>query len=322
VLPYPPTACPPPAWLDPLAGTAYRSIAPLGRGATGEVVEAEHRALGKRVVVKLLQRDLARRPDLVDRMRLEGQALARLTHENLVAVLDLQVTLEGRPFLVMERLHGRTLREELHARSALPAFEAIDLARQALAGLGAAHEAGLVHRDVTLANLFVCHPRPGAAGRVLKLLDFGLAKVVSRAGGRAPAPLQASTEEGVSMGTPRFFSPEQAAGERVDARADLYAMGMVLYTMVTGRVPFADLVALDELLAAHLTLTPARPSLLAPWPLPPGLDEAIARAMEKRPQDRFASAAEFSRELDHVLRPRPRWARTEPMLPIVALKKA
>lgn len=288
----------------------------------GEVVEAEHRALGKSVVVKLLQRDLARRPDLVDRMRLEGQALARLTHENLVAVLDLQVTLEGRPFLVMERLHGRTLREELHARCAIPAAEAIDLARQALSGLGAAHEAGIVHRDVTLANLFLCNPRPGAAGRVVKLLDFGLAKVVSRAGGRAPQPLQASTEEGVSMGTPRFFSPEQAAGERVDARADLYAMGIVLYTMVTGRGPFADLVTLDDLLAAHLTLSPARPSFHAPWPLPPGLDEAIARAMEKRPQDRFASATEFASALDHVLRPRPRWARTEPMLPILARQKA
>jgi serine/threonine protein kinase len=288
----------------------------------GEVVEAEHRTLGKSVVVKLLQRGLAQRPDLVDRMRLEGQALARLTHENLVAVLDLQVTLEGRPFLVMERLHGRTLREELHARGAIPAAEAIDLARQALSGLGAAHEAGIVHRDVTLANLFLCNPRPGAAGRVVKLLDFGLAKVVSQAGGRAPQPLQASTEEGVSMGTPRFFSPEQAAGERVDARADLYAMGIVLYTMVTGRGPFADLVTLEDLLAAHLTLSPAKPSLHAPWLLPPGLDEAIARAMEKRPQDRFASAAEFASALDHVLRPRPRWARTEPMLPIMALKKA
>ncbi len=92
---------------------------------------------------------------------------------------------------------------------ALPAFEAIYFARQALAGLGAAHEAGLVHRDVTLANLFVCHPRPGVAGRVVKLLDFGLAKVVSSAGGRAPPPLQASTEEGVSVGTPRFFSPSR-----------------------------------------------------------------------------------------------------------------
>jgi serine/threonine protein kinase len=308
--------------LDPLVGTPYRTVAPIGRGAMGEVVEAEHRALGKTVVVKLLQRDLARRPDLVDRMRLEGQTLARLEHENLVAVLDLQVTLEGRPYLVMERLRGRTLREELEARGALPAAEAIELARQALAGLGAAHEAGVVHRDVTLANLFLCDPRAGAASRVLKLLDFGLAKVMSGAGGRAPKPLSASTEEGVTMGTPRFFSPEQAAGSRVDARTDLYAMGIVLYTMVAGRGPFADLVDVEELLAAHRTLDPPRPSSVAPSPLPEGLDEVIARAMAKRPEDRFADAQSFASALDQARSPRPRWVRTEPMPPIVGRRRA
>lgn len=310
------------ALLDPLAGTAYRTLAALGRGGMGDVVEAEHRALGKTVVVKMLQRDLVRRPDLVDRMRLEGQALARLEHENLVAVIDLQVTLEGRPFLVMERLRGRTLREELEARGALPAAEAMDIARQALAGLGAAHDAGLVHRDVTLANLFLCEPRPGGARRVVKVLDFGLAKVVSSAGGRAPRPLSTSTEDGVTMGTPRFFSPEQAAGSRVDARTDVYAMGIVLYTMVAGRGPFADLVAVDDLLAAHRTLTPPKPSIHAPSPLPEGLDEVIERAMAKRPEDRFADAASFVRALDQASIPRPRWARTEPMAPIVPRRRA
>jgi serine/threonine-protein kinase len=308
--------------LDPLAGTPYRSVAPLGRGAMGEVLEAEHRALGKTVVVKLLQRDLARRPDLVDRMRLEGQTLARLEHENLVAVIDLQVTLEGRPYLVMERLRGRTLRDELARRGALPAAEAIDVARQALAGLGAAHEAGIVHRDVTLANLFLCDPRPGATARVVKLLDFGLAKVVSSAGGRAPRPLAASTEEGVTMGTPRFFSPEQAAGASVDARTDVYAMGIVLYTMVAGRGPFADLVAVEDLLEAHQSRTPPLPSIHAPHPLPQGLDEVIAHAMAKRPDDRFADASSFARALELTLAPRPRWARTEPMLPITARRRA
>lgn len=308
--------------LDPLAGTPYRGLAPLGRGSMGEVVEAEHRALGHRVVVKLLQRDLARRPGFVDRMRLEGQALARLAHENLVRVLDLGVTLEGRPYLVMERLRGRTLRDELAARGALPAHEAVAITRQALAGLAAAHDAGLVHRDVTLANLFLCDPRPGARCRSVKLLDFGVAKVVSSAGGLAPRPLQASTEEGVTLGTPRFFSPEQAAGDRVDARADLYAIGVVLYTMVAGRGPFAELASVEDLIDAHLTRTPARPSFYAPWPLPPGLDAVIGHAMEKRPEDRFASAADFSSALERALQPRPRWVRTEPMMPAVTLKRA
>jgi eukaryotic-like serine/threonine-protein kinase len=288
----------------------------------GEVVEAEHRALGKTVVVKLLQRELAHRPDQVDRMRLEGQTLARLEHENLVAVVDLQSTLDGRPYLVMERLRGRTLRDELAERGALPAAEAIDLARQALAGLGAAHQAGIVHRDVTLANLFLCDLRPGASARVLKVLDFGLAKVVSSAGGRAPRPLAASTEEGLTLGTPRFYSPEQAAGDRVDVRSDIYAMGIVLYTMVAGRGPFADLVAIEDLLAAHLTVTPPKPSIHAPFPLPEGLDEVIARAMAKRPEDRFTDAASFAAALDQARSPRPRWARTEPMAPIGARRRA
>jgi eukaryotic-like serine/threonine-protein kinase len=303
---------PPP---DPLAGTAYRTLAPLGRGGMGEVVEAEHVALGRRVVIKILHRRLAGTPGDVDRMRLEGQTLAQLEHPNLVAVTDLQVTADGRPFLVMERLRGRTLRDELAERGALPAAEAIALGRQALAGLGAAHAAGVVHRDVTLQNLFLCDPRPGEADRVLKVLDFGLAKVVGAGGGRGPAPLAVSTDEGVALGTPRFFSPEQASFGPVDARTDLYAAGAVIYTLVAGRGPFEHRVGLKAMVAAHAHETPEPPSRWAPSPLPPGLDEALLRALQKRPGDRFQSAAAFADALA-VLRPRPRWPRTEPMSPV------
>jgi serine/threonine-protein kinase len=284
---------------DALAGTPYRFVRKIGRGGMGEVVEAEHVALGKRVVVKLLHRSLASRPDLVDRMRLEAQALARLAHPNLVVVHDYGRTPEGRPYIVMEQLVGRTLREELRSRGRLPPAEAIELVRQTLSGLAAAHALGLVHRDVKLENLFVCDAAEGA--RTLKVLDFGIAKVLpaARSPG-APEPLAFPTEEGVAIGTPRFFAPEQARGQAVDARTDVYATGVVLYTLLAGRGPFDHLHALYELSQAQADEMPAPPSHHAGVPLPEDLERAVLRAIAKRPEDRFQSAAAFSGALERV----------------------
>ena len=168
-----------------LEGTPYRALDVLGQGGMGLVVGAEHRALGKHVVVKLLRRESAHDEHLADRLRVEAQALARLRHENLVEVHDLGRTPAGRPYYVMERLHGRTLSEEIAARGALPPLEAVDIARQALSGLMAAHHAGLVHRDIKPANIFLCEPsRPGGR-RAVKVLDFGVAKVLPEAGADA-----------------------------------------------------------------------------------------------------------------------------------------
>jgi serine/threonine-protein kinase len=122
-------------------------------------------------------------------MRLEGQALAHLSHPNIVTVTDLQITPDGRPYLVMERLYGRTLGAELEARQVVPISEAVDIARQALAGLAAAHDAGIVHRDVKLENIFLCDPRTSAESRLVKLLDFGIAKLIEGRRQGAPTPL-------------------------------------------------------------------------------------------------------------------------------------
>lgn len=290
---------------DPLAGTPYRTLGPLGSGRTGEVVVAEHTALGRPVVVKLLHRHLGRRRDLADRMRLEGQALARVSHPNVVAALDLGVTQDGRPYLVMERLRGRTLRAELHERGPLPAAEAAELAAQALDGLAAVHAAGLCHRDLKPENIFICDAAPGKP-RIVKLLDLGVAKVLDTVAG--PAPPIVPTAEDVSMGTPRFFSPEQATGRPVDPRSDVYAMGVVLYTLVAGSGPFDHLHEVDEVLTAHAETPPERPSHAAPAPIAPGLEAAILRAMAKRPRDRFPSAAAFAaalRALDLGAAPAP-----------------
>ncbi|MGK3999708.1 serine/threonine-protein kinase [Sorangium sp. So ce1024] len=283
-----------------LYGTPYRPVRRLGRGGMGEVIEAAHVGLDKAVVVKLLHRDLNREPRLVERMRVEAQSLARLAHPNLVMVTDFGRTAEGRTFLVMERLHGRTMREELAARGALPALEALDLVMQALAGLGAAHGAGIVHRDVKLENLFVCDA-DAQGRRVVKVLDFGIAKVVAPGGdGRAPAPSLYQTEEGVLVGTPRYLSPEQACGMAVDARTDVYAAGVVLYTLIAGRGPFEHVRPIHELLRAHASEIPAPPSCHAPRPVPPELDRAVMRALEKRPELRFPDAATFAAELSRI----------------------
>jgi eukaryotic-like serine/threonine-protein kinase len=300
---------------DPLAGTPYRTLGPLGRGAMGEVVEAEHIALAKRVVVKILHRWLRHRPDLVDRMRLEGQALAHLSHPNIVAVTDLQITPNDRPYLVMERLYGRTLRDELNARRVLPVDEAVSIVRHALAGLVAAHDAGIIHRDLKPENIFLCDAKTKTWPRVVKLLDFGIAKLIESRREGAPTPLGFGTDEGVALGTPQFFAPEQVAFSPVDERTDVYAMGVVLYALVAGRGPFEHLTELFDVLEAHMWTPPERPSILSPQPIRPELEEVILKALAKRPEDRFPSARPFAEALTEAMRPRPRWESTEPLRP-------
>jgi serine/threonine-protein kinase len=298
-----------------LIGTPYRPVAWLGRGGMGEVVEAEHIALGKPVVVKLLHKDLARQPQQVERMRVEAQSLARLAHPNLVMVTDFGLTPEGRPYLVMERLQGHTLKDELAARGAIPVAEAVDLTRQILAGLSAAHGLGLVHRDVKLENLFICDADANGK-RLVKVLDFGIAKVVPGAAEQTPAPSKFPTAEGVLLGTPRFLSPEQAMGKPVDARTDVYSTGMVLYTLLCGRGPFQDITSLTELLRAHAYVEPDPPSKHAKQAIPAEIERVVAKALAKKPEDRFQDASSFAAELGRALEVAgkvKRWQATEPL---------
>jgi eukaryotic-like serine/threonine-protein kinase len=304
-----------------LSGTPYRFIAPLERGGMGEVVEAEHIRLGKRVVIKLLQRQFAGRPDLVDRMRIEAQALARITHPNLVLVTDFGQTRDGQTYLVMERLYGQNLRQYLKAHRFVPVIEAIGMVREALSGLSAVHAAGIVHRDVKLENIFLCHPRQGQAHSV-KLLDFGIAKIVECVNECTPAPLAFPTAEGVRVGTPRFFSPEQARGRPVDQRTDVYAAGIVLYTLIAGHGPFEHIHALYQIARAHALEVPEPPSRYAPQAVSPEVDRAILKALAKRPDDRFQTAQAFAEELARIAgitpvdqalpsNPASRWQQTE-----------
>ncbi len=276
----------PPASLhrgDPLPGTPYVVRRRIGQGGMGEIYEAEHLDLGRRAAVKVLHHHLLGRADLVARLREEARLLGRLRHANLVEVFDLGVTADGRPWFAMPLLHGRDLRDELSRGGPLPAREAASLVAQALDGLSAAHAAGFVHRDVKLENLFL------EEGGALKVLDFGIAKVMDAG---------AFTDPGAAPGTPRTMAPEQCASGVVDARADLYAVGLVLYELCVGRGPFDELRGNDHgLRFAHWQRRPMAPSALAPRPLPPGMDALILRALAKSPVDRFQTAAEMAAAL-------------------------
>jgi serine/threonine-protein kinase len=282
---------------DPLDGTPYRGLGPLGFGGMGEVLEAEHRALKKVVVVKLLREELASDARFVDRVRLEAQALAALSHPNIVSVTDYGATPNGRPYIVMERLRGRTVRQVLKDDGVLPVARAIEIVRQVLDGLGAAHRAGIVHRDIKTDNIFVCDPI-GHAPAVVKLLDFGIVKLLSGEG--IPASIagpMCPTEKGLVVGTPRWLAPEQVKFQRVDARTDIFGAGLTLYVALAGRAPFAHVKGQIELLHAQLNEDPAPPSRYAPQPIPPELDAAVLRAIARNPADRYQTVEVFAREL-------------------------
>lgn len=281
---------------DVFVGTPYRLLRRLGQGGMGDVFLVEHRELGKEMVAKVLQRQLADDPRLLDRVRLEATTLARLNHPNVVQISDFRRTADGRPFLIVEHMRGRSLKAELAQRGSLSLFDALDFAHQALSGLAAAHALGIAHRDVKPDNLFLSQDRDGVL--TLKVIDFGLA-LVMRASASAPQPLSLPTESGALLGTPRYLSPEAALGKRVDERADLYAIALILYEMVAGRGPFDGQ---RDLLGAQASEDPPPPSQLAERPVPKEFDAVIQRGLRKNPDQRFQSAEEFQAELARLWR--------------------
>jgi serine/threonine-protein kinase len=274
-----------------LQGTPYRFRGVLAAGGMALVLDCDRD--GRAVVVKVLRPDRVEVPSLLERLVAEARMLQRIAHPNVVAVLDCGVTPDGRAFVAMERLEGRSLRQELAARGTLAAATAVDVARQALAGLDAAHARGVVHRDVKPSNLYVCGDLD--RGAVVKVIDFGIAKVSPHGALASIAP--PATAPGEVFGTPWFMAPEQLRGRPVTAATDVYAMGLVLYQALTGRHPFADRTTIADVWQAHLGIMPPPPSRLAPRPLPPHLDAVVLRALAKEPRDRFDGAAAFAAAL-------------------------
>ena len=273
-----------------IAGTRYRVVRLIGVGGMGSVYEVEHIELGKRFVLKALLRELARREDLAQRLRNEWRALARLQHANIVNVTDAGTSNTGVPFYVMERLDGDSLAGVLRQKRRLHVLEAVGITAAVLDALSAAHDIGIIHRDVKPANVFI------VAGGGVKLLDFGIAKIADAN--------SVVTARGLAVGTPRYMSPEQARGERVDGRSDLYAAALILFEMVAGVGPFDDARDANELLLAHLAReAPPLSSLV--MGVSPELERILASMLAKDCRQRPAHARDGAQLLrDFAVRQR------------------
>jgi TolB-like protein len=266
----------------------YKIVRLLGSGGMGVVYLAEHKELGRKAVIKFVHGRLSDRDELATRFFLEAKAAASIRHPGIVDVFDYGRDDQGSPYIVMEFLDGESLRARLRREHPLPTDLGVALAQQIASALGAAHEAGVIHRDLKPENIFVVRDRESPSGVRAKVLDFGLAKPIARGE-------QALTRTGTFVGTPVYMAPEQCRGREIDHRADIYALGCVLFEMVCGRVPFLD-DTVGELIIAHNSMAPPSPRSLVPA-LPPALERTILRALAKSPADRQATMAEFAAEL-------------------------
>lgn len=253
-------------------------------GSMGEVFLVEHIDLERKFVAKVLRLQHAETQEYVARFQREARTLGQIRHPNVVWVADFDFTADGRPFIIMEYLEGRTLAEELKLRGALPIAEALSYVRGVLSALAAAHAKGVVHRDIKPQNLFL-HFR-SAAATAIKILDFGAARdtqgvALSARGGSL------ATSTGTVIGTLGYLSPEGADGRRVDLRADIYAVGLVLAVMLSGQLPGRVTGQMRERAAPDLEL-PEGGRHLAP---------AILKALAMHPDDRFQTADEFAAAL-------------------------
>lgn len=256
-----------------------------------------HRELARTLVARILRREHAARADLVARVRLGAQTLARLRHPNVLDVLNFDVAEDGRPFLILPRAAERTLEEELEQHGTLDARTAVSVAQQILEALSAAHALSIVHRSVRPSHVFVEQPNPGEI--VARLGGFEFAQILSGVSPLALEPLTFATRDAGLPDGARHTSPETAYDAPGDPSVDIYGVGVLLYTMLTGGPPFADRAGNDRLRALHLE-DPVAPSRLARAFIPLELDAIVLRALARSPEQRPASAAALASELARI----------------------
>ena len=254
----------------------------IGQGGMGAVFLAQQSRPRRQVAVKVLLPIVPLRPHqlaaFMERFRRETEALASLEHPNIMPVHE-SGEQDGLAYLVMPYISGGTLRNEMEWEGQMPLEKVVNYLDQMAAALDAAHERGIIHRDIKPANILMT-----PEGRLL-LSDFGLVKIIAE----GQAPQIRLTGEGVPVGTPDYMAPEQVVGEGVDARADLYSLGVILYQMVTGTTPFQGETPM-QIAAQHLQVLPPSPQLLRP-DLPLAAEQVILRTMAKRPANRYAGGA-------------------------------
>jgi serine/threonine-protein kinase len=271
---------------DPLLGVVvddrYEIVEVLGEGGMGTVYRVRHRTLERALALKALRRDLASDKDLPQRFIQEAKAAAAVDHPNVVQITDFGTLETGQPYFVMELLEGEPLSRIL-AEGTLSAERVVKIAMQVAEALGAAHEAGVVHRDLKPDNIQV---RRLGHTDVVKVLDFGLAKI---------AGASRLTRAGIVYGTPHYMSPEQASGDPSDHRVDIYALGVVMYEMLTSHLPFeAD--SFTGVLAKHMYMEAPLPSSLRPE-LRSSTDAIVMRCLAKQPADRYATMGDLIEDL-------------------------
>ena len=284
---------------DPLIGRTidgrYEVIALLGEGGMGQVYEVRHVSLDRRFAMKVLRRELAREEDLAARFIDEAKATAAVRHPNVVQITDFGKLETGAPYFVMELLVGETLGRIIKAGGPIPAARAVRIIQQVAGALAAAHAAGVVHRDLKPENVFlVGGVTGGLASADVRVVDFGAAKIIGSS---------RITKQGVVFGTPHYMSPEQASGQPVDHRADIYALGVIMYEMFTGRVPFeAD--TYMGVLTQHMFVQPVPPSKVSAAAKELGaLEDITLVCLAKKPEERYATMQELLDALAEVVRP-------------------
>ncbi|WIG94782.1 serine/threonine-protein kinase [Myxococcus sp. SDU36] len=288
---------PPPAAVqrDPLIGLKlgeYELRSRIGVGGMGLVYEGIQPLIGKRVAVKVLRPELAHSTEQVERLLAEARAVNAIRHRGIIDIFGFGQVPDGRQYIVMEYLEGQALDAVLTEKNRLPVQEALALLDEVLAALAAAHGAGVVHRDLKPSNIFLVQQPDGS--RYVKVLDFGLAKR-----GQGPTGRTAQTRTDMVVGTPEYMAPEQARGQEVGPMTDLYALGVVTFEIVTGRLPFVGSSPVD-LLMKHVEARPPRPSEFVS-DLPPALDAFILQMLTKDPETRPNSADALRQQL-HKLR--------------------
>jgi len=268
----------------------YEIVRKVGHGGMGSVYEAIHPVIEKRVAIKVLLPELSKNEEAVERFKSEARAVNRIRHPAIVDVFGYGTTEDGRCFLVMELLDGESLGRRLQYDMPTVA-EACDILVAITHALDAAHATGIVHRDLKPDNVFLVEHKH------VKLLDFGIAKLSARDDGPAATDF---TQPGQAMGTPRYIAPEQARGDAVDGRSDIYSLGVMAFELLVGRLPFVSDNPM-ELIAKHITLPPPTPSDLEPS-LPPAADRLLLQMLDKQPANR-PSLGEIRALLDEIRAP-------------------